>query len=1006
MVAVPARDDLPTTIDVRLLGPVELTGHDRPIPLGGRRLRTLFGLLALRAPATVSREALIDGVWDSAPPANAAKTLRAHIAYLRRGLAGAGVGALIATRAPGYALDVPSVCVDAHRFEDRVRQGREASAAGAIAASAAHLRSALRLWRGDVLADCSAGEWARAEAIRLHEVRLYATEELLAAELALGDHARVAAELESLVSRHPLRERLWELLMRALFQAGRRADALRAYRRARARLVHELGVEPGPAMRRLEAAILAGDTDDTGGTGDTRRAEPPRGGVDPADPGEPAMPAIPVPLTTLIGRSAEVAELIGLLGERRLVTLTGVGGCGKTRLAIAVATGIAASDPDSVRFLDLSPVAHQNFVVGAVAAALGVPGDPAAGPVEAIVRHLRPQRCLLVLDNCEHLVPACARLVEMLLRACPALRVLATTREALGVPGEVAFPVPPLPAPRAAPTGGLAEVQRYDAVRLLLDRATAATVRDLTDADAPALATVCAGLDGLPLAIELAAARTSVLTVAEIAGRLHDPDLLHANRYPVRPHHRALDATIGWSYDLLDPAARSKFRRLAVFVGGFTLAAAEALWSGRGDRPPVDVLADLVAKSLVVMERRPTGARFRLLETIRRWAADRLAECRQEEHEARRRHAVHYLALAEEGDRCLRGATVGEWLERLGADHENLRAALAWTAEHALDPATEVRFATALARYCRLRGRYSEGRRWLEDALGREPVAPAELLGRAFAATARFAFLLGDYREAEAWAESALEQHRACADHDNTARTLRLLASVARERGGYRRSLARLGAALETPGLDCAAVAAVFQLAGYTAWLAGAPVRAERLLREALHRYQRLADPENVASTSIHLATAAFYRGRLIRARCLAEEAHARLTELDVKEGVGRALHLLGLLDLRQGRPARAVVPLRASLELHRAAGDRWRQASVIEALAAAFLAAGEPVRAAELIGLAVAMRRALGVPVPEAEREAWEATRAGAFTLLPEEEWHAALARGAKARVPDLHRS
>lgn len=246
------------TVDIRLLGPVQVTFARRTIRLGGLRQRTLFGLLALRAPEVVSRDALIEGIWDTQPPANAGKTLRAHIAHLRQCLSAGGAVDLIETKAPGYALAVPAERVDVHWFEDLVRLGRSAAAGGAMETAVDHLRTSLRLWRGEALSDCSTGQWAQAEVTRLQEVRLFATEDLLAAELALGHHARVAAELASLVTCHPLRERMWELLMLALYHAGRPADALYAYRRARSTIVDELGLEPGPRLRKLELAILTG----------------------------------------------------------------------------------------------------------------------------------------------------------------------------------------------------------------------------------------------------------------------------------------------------------------------------------------------------------------------------------------------------------------------------------------------------------------------------------------------------------------------------------------------------------------------------------------------------------------------------------------------------------------------------------------------------------------------------------------------------------------------------
>ena len=974
-----------SAVDIRLLGPVELSRDDGAVPLGGPRLRTILGLLALRAPDVVSRSALIDGVWDSTPPPNAATTLRAHVAYLRRGCANAGLPELIATRSPGYALTVPATCVDAHRFEAAVGEGRTASAAGAIEVMVVHLRTALQLWRGDVLADCATGEWARAEATRLREVRLYALEDLLGAELALGEHARVAAELEGLVARHPLRERLWELLMRALYRDGRQGEALGVYRRARTHLADELGVEPGPTLRRLEASILAGEDLHPDATGTRSRLE--------AAPG-PSSHTIPAPLTNLVGRAEEVAELTALVTERRLVTLTGVGGCGKTRLAIAVSTQLADRYADGVRFLDLSPLTDPELVPATVAAAFGVPDDTAADPLDALAPHLRTRESLLVLDNCERLAGACARLVETVLRAAPHLRVLATSRHTLGVSGEMVWPVPPLAIPPSPAPADLAAVSGYSAVRLFLDRAAAGVVRGLADADAPALAAICAGLDGLPLGIELAAARTTVLTVAEIAERRYDPALLHDDRQREHP----LDAAVGWSYALLDRDSQAKFRRLAVFADGFGLAAAEAIWQ----QPAVDGLTDLVGRSLVIMERGADGARFRLLETIRRWAADRLAERPDEQRAAQCRHAEYFLGFAEEADRQLRGPEVGTWLTRLGAEHENLRAAVAFTAD---DPATSVglRLATALAWYCRLRGRYREGLRWLDDALRHHPEDQPQITGSAYAAAACLTFLLGDYADARVRARRALALHRRCADHAGTARMLRLLGCLARELGEYDRSLARFTEALEVPGADDACVADGQQLAGFTAWLGGDLDLAEDLLDDAFARYERLRDPESVMSTQTHLAAVALYRGHVDHAQRLVEPALDRFTELDEKEGIAWALNLLGLVAERQGRLGDAREALRASLDVHHSIGDRWRQASVLEALAGVRLAEGAAVSAAELAGLAGALRRTLGVPVPAVERPAFARLFEGLRLGLKPHDRRAALARGATMRVPEV---
>ena len=998
---------LAASFDVRVLGPVEVVKAGEPdvaVAVGKPMQRTLLGLLALRPGRVVSQTALVDALWDQCPPRSALKTLHSHVAHLRRALDAAGLGELVDTRAPGYLLAAPPESVDASRF-DRLLEPRPGAQAGEVVG---RLRAALALWRGDVLGGSAVGDWARAEAARLDEAKLYATEELFAAELATGQHARVATELEAFVAQHSLRERPWELLMLALYLGGRQGDALAAYRRARKVLNDELGVRPSGALRRLEASILAGEEPRPGGALSTAfgvdavragAAETGTGGALRAAAAAAVPNTVPCPVTTLVGRGKDVTELIGLLSERRLVTLTGVGGCGKTRLAIAVATEYRGQ----VAFVDLTEVSGPDQVTAALCDAVGARGEPAT---EALVSRLRAVPMLLVLDNCEHLVDVCAQLVETLLRRCPGLRVLATSREALDVLGETVWPVQPLSVPTGR-VGSLADLRDYDAVRLFLDRAALPAVRGLSDADAGALAAVCAGLDGLPLALELAAARTSVLTVAEIAERLRDPALLRSGSPADRPHHQALDAAVAWSYEALDQEARSRFRRLAVFAGGFTLAATAAVWQQPAGRT-VDALADLVARSLVVAERRGAETRYRMLETIRHYGARRLAAEPAEHELARQLHAEHYLALAVEGDARLRGAESARWLERLAVDHENLRAALSSFGRH--PGHQELRLAVALARYCRLRGRYREGRSWLTDALGRQ-VAPLngvrEDRAKALLSVAFLAHFEGSYASAEASAEQALAAHRELADRPGVARCLRLLGSIASERGEYDRSAAAYAEALDAYGeldgeIRDQGRADVLQMTGFVAWLAGDLDRAEPLLDRALRGYAALSDGENVSSTRVHLAAVALYRGDLARARWLAEAALSHFTELDFKEGIAWAMDITGRIALAGGQRRKALSSLLASLGVHWEVGDRWRQASVLDALAAANLA-DDPVRAAHLIGLATALRDELGVPVPAVERAERSRTEAALAGRLTQQQRYAAFVQASAMGVPDV---
>ncbi|GAB3144740.1 BTAD domain-containing putative transcriptional regulator [Micromonospora sonneratiae] len=1021
-----AEDDGPSAVaDIRLLGPLEVsvrhdTGRRHRVVLGGPRQRTLFGLLALRAPEVVSRPYLIDGIWGEDPPPSSTKTLHAHVAYARRALTSAGLSSLIVTRPPGYALAGDAVDIDVRRFEDLVTRGRRALRAGATSEAAESLRAALRLWRGDVLADCPIGEWARAEAAMWEEARRYAIEDLYTAELALGEHARVATELEALVVREPLRERLWELLMIALYRAGRQGDALGAYRRARTALVEELGIEPGRRLRDVEAAILAGrdvaDTeggDETGTAGDRDVAVQSAGSV---------AVRLPAPLTRLIGREAEVTEVRALLGSRRLVTLTGIGGCGKTRLAIAVADGATTGDEPGPCFVELSALTDPDLVAATVATALGLPERPDLAPFESLSRHLRTERLLLVLDNCEHLVDACAGLVGSLLSRCPEVRVLATSREPLGVPDELVYPVAPLSIPTGSMTGGLAEARRYDAIRLFLDRTAVPVVRDLRDSDAAVLAAICAGLDGLPLAIELAAARTPVLTLREIADRLRDPDLLRTAQPATRRRQDTLDTAMAWSYQLLSPVRQGWFRRLAVFSGGFTLDAVEAVAPSSTERA-MDVLADLVARSLVVMERRRDRARYRLLETIRHYAVVRLSESAEELAQAYRCHAAYYRALAEEVDGKLHGPELEQLLDRLTVEHDNLVAAQAWHSRHG-SRLEQLRLAAGLARYCHLRGRYRDGRRWLEDALSTSGDEPVPELARACLSAAYLALFDCDYAAATEYGERAVAVHRELGDETGGARSMSLLASVDREQGRSARSLSRYAEALAVyrAAADRRGVADTLLMSGFTSWLTGDLDRAEPLVEAALAEFHQLGDPEGVASARVHLAAVAYYRSQGARARWLAEDALARFREFEFKEGIAWALNMVGLVEHRDGQLGVAMELLRRSLDTHCAVGDRWRAASVLEAMAAvladggaaAVLAdgggtavvpadGGATVAAAELLGAAAAIRDAIGAPVPRSERAAHAATVGKLNRAMTDRAFYAAWARGEGHRLSDL---
>ena len=545
--------------EVRLLGPVQMARAGRDVGLGGPRQRAVLVLLVLEAGRVVPAGRLVEEVWRGSPPPGAAKTMRSYVSRLRPLLA---PEVELVGRGGGYVLSVDPGVVDAVRFERLAVSGQAALRRGDPTAAAGCFREALGLWHGPALADVGEVEPLAREAARLEELRLAAVEGRIEADIELGLHAEVTGELESLVTEHPLRERLWRLLVLALYRGERQADALAAYRRARDMLAAELGLEPGEELRRLEEAVLRQEV--------------------PAAP-PPRRHNLPAPLTSFLGREQDSALLERLLGEARLVTLTGTGGTGKTRLALEVGARVVSRFPDGVWLAELAGVADPGLVGEQVMGALGVRQAGDVPVLEALIYRLRSAELLLVLDNCEHLLDACAQLAGALLRAAAGLRVLATSREPLGIPGEVTCPVRPLDLPsERADAHALAQAP---AVRLFLDRGSAA--RGGTGGGVAPVAVaerICRTLDGLPLAIELAAARLGTLSAAEIEAHLADRFRFLAYRRPVAdPRHQALRAAMDWSYDLLSADERRVLGELSVFAGTFGLAQAAEVCSG-GDQ--------------------------------------------------------------------------------------------------------------------------------------------------------------------------------------------------------------------------------------------------------------------------------------------------------------------------------------------------------------------------------------------------------------------------------------
>ncbi|WP_346433811.1 AfsR/SARP family transcriptional regulator [Nonomuraea composti] len=788
-----------TTVRFAVLGPLLVQDDEgRPVKIVEVKVRALLADLLVHDGRPVPTDRLIEDLWNGRPPGNPANALQAKVSQLRRALGRERV----AYQPPGYLLRLaPEDDVDAHRFLALVAQARTADPE----TRAALLTEALQLWRGAAYADFADEEFTRAAAHRLTEQRLAVVEEQAETRLAAGDHLLLTGELADLVAHHPLRERLRAIQLRALYRAGRQSEALASYTELRRRLADELGVDPSPELSALHQAILRQDPSLGPGPAPERAVLPqperaasqqlgrtvlhqPEQAVlhqavphrDPS-PGAPRS-NLPTQLTALIGRWRALEEITALLGGSRLVTLIGPGGVGKTRVAVETASRIAAQAGTAPSRATETPTAHglgaqepatqtpaaavpgfpdgvwlieladhhgsTDDLVQVIATVLGITGAPISGaptnPTDRLATALRERRTLLVLDNCEHLIEQTAELANLLLRAAPTLSILATSREPLGLTGETLYPIDPL--------------QQADAIRLFTERATASAPNFAPGPDTlETVADICRRLDGIPLALELAATRVRSLGVKELAARLENRfRLLTTSRRGAPARQQTLRAVIDWSWNLLTHQEQVVLRRLAVPAGGCTLDAAEAVCAGP-DVPAeevLDLVTRLVDRSLVVMTETPAGPRYRLLESIAAYAMERLRET-EDLTALRERHLRHYLALAEQADPHLRGPDQQAWLDRLDAEAANFRAALQPTTHPDPTAGTEAtprpdaapntppaasaraeaiaRLATALTWWWLLRGRLTEGHQALSAALAQAPhSAELRLLQGAF----------------------------------------------------------------------------------------------------------------------------------------------------------------------------------------------------------------------------------------------------------------------------------
>jgi predicted ATPase/DNA-binding SARP family transcriptional activator len=941
-------------MEFRILGPLQVREGGTALPLGGERQRTLLAILLLNANRVVSADRLCEELWHGQPPETAQTALQGHVFELRKMLEpdheSGSPYRVLCTEKPGYVLRVEPDDLDAHRFRRLVDEGREALDRRRPRVAARLLREALALWRGPPLADLSFESSLQQEIAALEELRLTALELRIEADLALGRHADLVGELQALITEQPLRERPRRQLMLALYRSGRQAEALAAYRAARESLVEELGLEPGTELQELERAILTHD---------------------PSLELEPAIGEretnVPIPANRLVGRERELTATCELLRrpDVRLVTLTGAGGSGKSRLGLEVARVMLEEFEHGVFLVRLGAITDPVLVPQTIAKTLSVKEQAGERVLDTLEDFLHDRELLLLVDNFEHLLLAAPTLTR-LLAAAPSLKLLVTSRSPLRVLGEYEYPVMPLSLPDLGPSLEPALLEDSEAVEFFVERVAAVKPEfSLSGANAPAVAEICVRLDGLPLALELAAARCRFLPPEAILQRLeHRLALLTGGLRDLPARQQTLRDTIAWSYGLLEGPEQRLFARLGLFVGGWTVDAAEAISADKSE--PIDVLegiSSLVDKNLILQQTNGDGEpRFTMLETIREYAREEL-ERRGEAEVGQAKHAAWYLDLAERAEPELTGPGQAAWLDRLERDHDNLRLALGWL-RSAGDVERQLRLAGALARFWYVHGYLGEGRSWLEDALAMDDRSDLEARAKALRGAFALAHRQRDLASAAAHAQESLLLSRELKDGRGTARSLAYLGLVAAGEGDHE--------------------------------------RAEGLLEDAAALARAIGDRWTLALSVSNQGDLALNQGDYARASARCSESLELQRELGDKRGMAISLNNLAYAALYEGRYREALAPLQESLELAQELGDKDGIAYRLEGLSVVAAWEGQAERAAHLLGGASALFEDIGADLDPAERDLHERTLADVHARLDDEAFAAAWAEGRAMSLPE----
>jgi predicted ATPase/DNA-binding SARP family transcriptional activator/DNA-binding CsgD family transcriptional regulator len=986
----------PEAIRIELLGGFRVSVGSRTIEGGAWRLRkaaSLVKLLALSPGHHLHREQVMDLLWPDMGRKAVSNSLRQTLYVARRVLSPDTAMGSRYLRSAGESLALcpgSDLWVDVGVFEDAASKARRTGEPAAY-------QAAIDLYTGELLPTDRYEDWADVPREQLRRTYSSLLSELAGLYEKRGEYERAVGTLQRIVASEPESEDAHMGLMRLFAISGRRGEALGQYERLREGMKRGSGAEPGVDVRRLHQDIEAGRL--------PAPHLPPVAGA-PEHRTAARRHNLPVPRTSFVGRERELPEVKRTLSMTRLLTLTGTGGAGKTRLAMEVASDLVGVYSGGVWLVELAGLPEEALVPQAVAGALGVQEQPDRPLTDTLLEALRGKEMLLVIDNCEHLVEAAAHLVDVLLDNCTHLRILATSREALAVAGEVRWPVPPLSVPHLQRLPTVEELEGYESARLFAERARH---RDpsfaLTSASAQSVAEICRRLDGIPLALELAAARIGALSPEQISERLGDSlGLLTGGGRTATPRQRTLRGALDWSHDLLSETEKRLFGRLSVFAGGWTLEAAEFLGSGNGvdKNGVIELLSGLVNKSLVAVQ--PAGAdgvRYRFLEPIRRYALERLEDSRESE-EIQRRHAEFFLALAEEAEPRLRGPDQTAWRRRLDAELDNLRGALGWLLGHG-EIEAGLKLGSALLFFWMWRGSLREGSRWLEEGLNADRVVTELVRAKALNHLADLTIMLSDYQRSHALLEESLSLYRAAGDENGVAACKCDLGWLAAFQGDYRRATELLEESLVRlrESEDTLRIAFALNRLGGLATGSGEYDRAAALLGESLALYREVQDDKSTAMCLSMLGYVSFRQEDPDRAVSQIEESMALIREAGLTADAFTLTVLANAVMVR-GEHERARGLIKDALVWAWKAGNRLHAIQALETEAMLAVSRGDPRAAAALWGAGEAAREVLGAPLDLDDCAMYEPCIATAREELGEGAWRAAWEEGRETTLEE----